>query len=77
MTQTIKCLYTCTGCGLKEQSVQVPSCGDEDVLDWFRDTLTPALAKDHTNRSPLCMSREMSEVRIPIDGSDKIGGVQG
>jgi hypothetical protein len=75
VTQTIRCLYSCSSCGLKNQAVQVPSRGEESVTDWMENTFMPAISRDHSSRSPHCMSGTMTEVKIPIEGADKIGGI--
>jgi hypothetical protein len=72
MLPTIEVLYSCS-CGLKDAKVQVPARTVEDIRVWM-DTLKQALSQDHYRRSPHCQSRTMSEVKIPMTGTSKVGG---
>ncbi len=71
---TIRCLYSCEGCGLKDQGVDVPArVGDEDVVAWMERTVL-LLSNDHRRRSFGCHPKTLQEVKIPIVGADRIGG---
>ena len=73
MNVTIRALYSCEGCGLRDVGVDVPARGDEDVAEWMRGTVK-RLSADHRRRSPTCTARAMQEVKIPITGADRVGG---
>lgn len=71
---SITVMYSCSGCGLIKAKCEVPARTTEDVVVWTRDILGGAVGSDHHKRSPSCTSDTMSEVWIPITGSDKVGG---
>lgn len=70
---TIRALYSCNGCGLKNIAVDVPARVDEDVVAWMDGTVQ-LLSVDHRRRAPLCTARSMQEIKIPIQGADRVGG---
>jgi hypothetical protein len=66
--------YSCNACGLHRVSLEVPARQLEDVLVWTMQIMALAISKDHSKRSPRCISRTMSEVMIPCSKDDgKIG----
>ena len=74
MEQTIDVKYSCAACGIHRIVVQVPARQAEGVIDWVEKTMAQAISDDHTQRSPHCPSRTMSEVMIPMTGAEKVGG---
>lgn len=71
---TIRCLYSCAGCGLKDVGVDVPArIYDEDVVSWMERTVL-LLGNDHRRRSFFCHPKALQEVKISIAGADRIGG---
>ena len=71
----IPVLYSCVLCGIQKRECMVPERGEtEDVVHWMRDTLPRSVQADHLAVSPNCTADKISEVYIPIDGADKIGG---
>lgn len=71
----IACQYTCADCGIRKQEVYVHARCGEDVVEWFRNVMTPALVSDHSMRSPDCHPTEFEQVLVPIPpGTEKIGG---
>lgn len=74
ISPTVAIRYSCDECGLKRVSVDVPARTGEDVKMWFEAILTPALVADHQKRSPHCHPKELSEVLIPMTGTDRVGG---
>ena len=74
LEQTISVRYSCAACGIAKVSVAVPARQSEDVKDWVEKIMAQAISDDHTVRSPRCTSRTMSEVMIPVSGTDRIGG---
>lgn len=78
MKVTIKCLYSCKICGLKDIEVDVPAREQEDVLQWFDKILSPALSRDHRKRTYWCIPKELSDVKVPIGNHPdaKIGEAQ-
>lgn len=53
---TIECQYTCNGCGLKNVTFKVKARGEEDVVEWIKEQVNPALVKSHRLHSPHCSS---------------------
>jgi hypothetical protein len=71
---TVRCLYSCRGCGLTDIAVDVPARGaDEEVAVWMQQAIR-TLARDHGRRSPWCRPKALQEVKIPLTGADRIGG---
>ena len=70
---TIRCLYTCEGCGLSNVACDVPARVEEDVVVWMEATIR-ALSRDHARRSPTCHPKSLQEVKIPVTGAEKVGG---
>lgn len=70
---TIKVRYTCTLCATLDVVVTVPARGDEDVGKWL-DQTAAYIGDDHRRRSPKCVARKMTNLKIPITGADKVGG---
>jgi hypothetical protein len=71
----IEVRYTCRLCGVHDARVAIKARGEEDVKTWMDQTMIQAVARDHSKRSPRCPATSISEVKIPITGADKIGGV--
>lgn len=70
----ITVLYSCNGCGLKRAEVSAPiRQPDQDLMKWM-DTLGICLAQDHAKRSPDCTAHSCSDVMIPINGAQYVGG---
>lgn len=69
----IEVLYSCHSCGLNDVKVQVPARTEENVLVWM-ETTGAYLSADHDKRSPHCHPDTLSNVKIPITGTDRIGG---
>jgi hypothetical protein len=69
-----KCKYSCSLCGIYRQEVDVQSRQDELITDWMDNVMIPALVADHEVRSPNCHPTKLSEVMIPMMGSNQIGG---
>lgn len=74
MNPMIRILYSCHLCGLDDQAIEVPGRGDEDVKEWFENTLVATIDKDHRRRSPNCSATRIDTIKIPIHGAEKIGG---
>lgn len=75
MDLTIRCLYSCTACGLVRVPCEVPARrpDEEDVRRWMDQTIR-LVAADHQRRSPGCHPETLAELLIPSTG-DRIGGV--
>lgn len=73
MKVTITVLYSCHTCRLKDIPVAVPARETEDVLVWM-DATGRLLGSDHHRRSPLCKTKVLNDVKIPITGTDRVGG---
>lgn len=72
MREAIQVKYSCVGCGVHRVTVTVPARTQEEVVEWVEKVMAQAISNDHSQRSPHCASRTMSEVMIPI--GDKDGG---
>lgn len=73
---TVTVLYSCPLCGIKDRGVGVRARGiEEDVLDWLEGACMVALGRDHAATSPFCHPTELKNLKIPLIGTDKIGGV--
>jgi hypothetical protein len=73
---TLRCLYSCDGCGATDRVVEVPERDPDvtDVVTWVRDVVGHAIGADHRKLSPLCPSSTMAKVKIPVDaGSEHLG----
>lgn len=71
---TIELLYTCNDCGLSDVKVAVTARVAEDVTVWMEETVVPSVTWDHFKRSPYCMAKKLSQLKIPITGASKVGG---
>lgn len=69
----ITVFYSCHKCGLENVSLDVKAREQEDVIKWM-EHLGRELSQDHAHRSPRCITKELSDVKIPIEGVDRIGG---
>lgn len=71
---TIKCLYSCEGCGIERAEVEVPIRTTQDVAEWMERVVIYIVSGHHAAHSPECTAQTMRDVMIPITGADKIGG---
>lgn len=72
MSITIK--YSCCKCGINKRDLEVPARSEgEDVVHWA-EGLGEHMAKDHAAISPFCRVDEFSDVMIPLDNRNQIGG---
>jgi hypothetical protein len=66
--------YSCFLCGLKDVPVEVKERSqDQDLMDWMND-VGILLSGDHNVKSPNCRPKQLSNIKIPISGRDKVGG---
>lgn len=73
MQLTIEVLYSCPDCGLVDVPVKVPARGVEDVGEWMEATVV-LVGNDHFCRSPSCEPEKLRDLKIPMAGTDRIGG---
>ena len=71
---TITVRYSCHECGLKNIEVPVQARGAEDIVTWVEEIMIVACGHDHMRRSPSCHPEILSDIMIPIDGVDRVGG---
>lgn len=72
---TIDYMYSCSLCGISQAHVAVRArTTEENVVEWLEGVAAPAMGEDHARRSPSCHPKKLSEIRIPITGSDMVGG---
>lgn len=64
----IRCLFTCDGCGLVDQEVEVPAREAPHVnIKWWMEKVAYAISKRHRQLSPKCRATELKYLKIPID----------
>jgi hypothetical protein len=73
MTQTIEVQYSCPDCALVDVGVHVQARTDEDVREWMDQTVQ-AVNADHAQRSRACRPQRIGNLKIPIEGADRVGG---
>jgi hypothetical protein len=67
--------YSCPLCRIKDREVEVRARESEDVIQWLEGTCFPAIGADHMTSFPACGATSLTDLKIPISGSDKVGGV--
>lgn len=67
-------MYSCKLCGLHRVKVPVRSRETEESVTAWMDHTIHMIAFDHRRRSPVCQAKEITEVMIPLTGTDRIGG---
>lgn len=72
---TITCMFSCDACGVRDIKFEVEARTTEDVIVWMKQKLTIAVGKAHFKMSPYCSVSKLTNVKIPITGASKIGGV--
>lgn len=71
----LRCLYSCDGCGVTDADFDVPERrSDEDVIAWM-EKLRQRVTIEHRFRSPDCQATALAEVKIPMTGAQRIGGL--
>lgn len=66
--------YSCSTCGLKDIQVRVIARENEEVKEWLNNTVLYYIYPDHLRRSPDCQATSLQDLKIPLTGTDKIGG---
>lgn len=66
--------YTCLPCGIRDREVKVPARTTEDVVHWVEKVAAVAIGADHMATSPHCRATHMTNIKIPMDGTDRVGG---
>lgn len=76
MSDRVICAYTCD-CLREEVTFEVNARLDKQSFeDWMKVTMTKTLAADHNERSPLCMTKRVKNLRIPgtsVEDAGKAG----
>jgi hypothetical protein len=70
---TIVVLYSCAECALTKVRCAVPAREEEDVRVWMDQTIR-LVSADHHRRSPRCHPKTLSDLMIPMTGTDRVGG---
>jgi hypothetical protein len=71
---TIEVLWSCARCRVWRAKLLAPArASGSDVLDWMQDTVAQ-VQRAHLARSPGCPARELTELLIPMEHTDYIGG---
>lgn len=66
----ITVLFTCRECGLTDCEVAVEAREEsQGVIWWMQEVVTVAIRAKHVLLAPLCMAKEMANLKIPIDTS--------
>lgn len=69
------CRYSCRVCGLDDAEFTVPErAPNEDLVTWMRRRMSVAVWQDHLRRSPACLAKTITDLKIPLDGREHIGG---
>jgi hypothetical protein len=67
--------FSCEGCGLVKQPLQVPAREDpetEAVIPWMNQT-TAIISEEHRRLSPNCTAKELKNIMIPLEGAEFVG----
>ena len=70
---TITCKYSCKACGLNRVALEVSARQLQSVTVWMEET-AQCISADHRRRSPHCHAPTMTELLIPMTGTDRVGG---
>lgn len=66
--------YSCRACKLQDVKIKVFARKEnQDIGNWLDKDLYTALAADHFNRSPNCITEELNNVKIPLGKGDVVG----
>lgn len=67
----ITVMFSCDGCGLVDQKVQVPAraTAEEDVTEYLK-RMGGWIGEEHERLSPKCKSMKMKNLKIPTKGPD-------
>jgi hypothetical protein len=66
--------YSCVLCGTQDAPVRVRArASDEDLKTWMDMTIM-AVSDDHNRRSPHCHPKTLSNLKIPVEGAEWVGG---
>lgn len=72
MNITVK--YSCVMCGVRRKPLAVPAREPlEDVIEWTNYTVL-LVHQDHRLSHPDCRETKLSELMIPIDNVERVGG---
>ncbi len=69
----IEVLYSCDKCGISDRPVKIEARTVEPLKDWM-ESLSELLSRDHDQHSPRCKITSITQVKIPIVGTDRVGG---
>lgn len=72
LTTTV--LYTCNMCGLVKIPVKVKAREKEEDLEKWMLQMGAELSENHNRRSPNCKPKTFTNIMIPYDGTDYVGG---
>ena len=77
MTAKIEIVYTCGTCPVQDVKVAVDErTPAQDVVQWMRETVMPAVRIDHIQRAPFCEATSVTKLMIPKPiGTDRVGDV--
>jgi hypothetical protein len=71
--EAVQIQYKCRLCAITNGRVTVKARTlSDNILEWMDKVVIEAIAKDHRHRSPLCLAKEITEVKIPVQ-DDVIG----
>ena len=75
---TLKVLYSCHKCGIKDRIVLVREREiGEPVVHWVGHVVGLALSQDHDATSPGCRITKLDLVKIPVSEGVEIGFLPG
>ncbi len=70
----VEVLYSCSHCGIVDRGVKLRARTDEEVVFWVGTLMARAISADHRQHSPHCTATKMDNVKIPMEGTDRLGG---
>ena len=70
---TITVRYSCFACRVQRAHLEVVARGTEDVTTWM-DATVRRVAQHHRSHNPRCQATELSELLVPLTGTDRVGG---
>lgn len=74
----LTCKFSCKLCGIKKASVEVPARegSHQDVLQWMKQVVIPAISIEHDRLSPNCHPESLQDIMIPCEPNAEFLGQQ-
>lgn len=63
--------YTWVTCGTFDRTVRVNKRRpDEDIAQWVRGVVVPAVSANHQTRAPWCLAKQIDKLMLPLAGEE-------